>query len=179
MTAAAYPASEPAVLLIDGRSGSGKTTLAEKLAARYGAQILPVEALYPGWEGLAEGSAAVPAVLDRGWYRRYDWVLGGFADRVELAPGPLIVEGCGAVTRASLAAASRWAQRHGLSGGDSRNGVRALWLELGERERRERALSRDGETFAPHWDRWAEQEAAHFAEHRPWLLADELEGRLD
>ena len=34
-----------------------------------------------------------------------------------------------------------------------------VWLEAPEGLRRERALSRDGQTFAPHWERWAAQEA--------------------
>lgn len=154
------------VLFIDGRSGSGKTTLAANLAWELGAQTLHLEDLYPGWDGLAQGSAAVAGALDRGAYRRYDWVTGAFAELVALEPGPLVIEGCGAITLANLAAAERWIARHHLSGR-----VESLWLELGEEERRERALARDGETFAPYWDRWAAQEEAHFSAHRPWELA--------
>lgn len=162
--------SAPAVVLIDGRSGSGKTVLAERLAAELYAQILPVESLYPGWDGLAQGSAAVAPTLERGAYLRYDWIRGEFTEAVALAEGPLVIEGCGAITQASLAAARRWAER--WAGGDAR--VHAIWLEMDEDLRRERALARDGETFAPHWERWAAQEAAHFGEHRPWQLADEV-----
>ena len=159
------------VLLIDGRSGSGKTTLAERVAAELDAQILHVEDLYPGWDGLADGSAAVAEALDQGGYRRYDWLAGEFSETsiVLDSSRPLVVEGCGALTLANLGAAKRWAERSGLPGA-----VRSIWLRLEEGERRRRALARDGQVFAPHWDRWAEQERAFFGEHLPWLLADEM-----
>lgn len=59
------------VLLIDGRSGSGKTSLADSVLADLEAagdrpQVLRVEDLYPGWDGLAEGSLAVANALDEG-----------------------------------------------------------------------------------------------------------------
>ena len=38
--------------------------------------------------------------------------------------------------------------------------------------RRTRALARDGETFAPHWDRWAAQEEDYLARHAPRAAAD-------
>lgn len=157
MSAAAAPLT-PSVVLIDGRSGSGKTTLAAEIAQELGADILPVESLYPGWDGLAAGSSSVAKALDEASYLRYDWVTGRFEeDPVRLAPQVLVIEGCGAITSANLDAARRWAERFRLTGP-----VRSIWLEMGERERRERALARDGETFAPHWERWAQQERAHF-----------------
>lgn len=177
------PFGAPSALLIDGRSGSGKTTLAARFAREYaarglGAQILHVEDLYPGWDGLAEGSRAVAGVLERGEYRRYDWLAEQFAAGAGIEPGtPLIIEGCGAVTRPNLAAAERWARRSGLAAAGSSAGssaVRSLWIECPEPLRRERALARDGDTFAPHWERWARQEQLHFAEHEPWLLADRV-----
>lgn len=164
--------SRGGVLLIDGRSGSGKTTLAEHTANTTGAQVLHVEELYPGWDGLAAGSAAVARALEHGRYHRYDWIAERFTDHVTLHPGPLIVEGCGALTRANLRAARAWSQRHRL------DGVHGVWLELEDDERRRRALDRDGDTFAPHWYRWAAQEDAHFGRHRPWLLADQVR-RID
>lgn len=156
------------VTLIDGRSGSGKTTLAEQLAAADGAQVLHLEDLYPGWGGLAAGSRAVATALERGRYVPYDWVAEEFRETgVVLDPGvPLIIEGCGAITRANLEASERWA---GTSAP-----IRSLWLELDEPLRRSRALARDGEVFSPHWDRWAAQEIAHFSRHEPWLLATEV-----
>jgi len=158
------------VLVIDGRSGSGKTSLADETLERIGAsgrepQALRLEDLYPGWDGLTEGSLAVATALDRGSYRRYDWSVGRFVEEVlvERRP-PLVIEGCGALTAANLAAAQRWAGPAGR--------VRARWLELPAAERRRRALDRDGAVFAPHWERWAAQEDAHYAVHEPWRLAD-------
>ena len=161
------------VLVVDGRSGSGKTSLAARLAGRSGgdASVLHVEDLYPGWDGLADGSRAVARALAEGGYRRYDWALGRFAEWVPLPRRvPLVIEGCGALTAANLAAARAWAGR--AAGGGGR--VRGVWIACPEPVRRARALARDGETFRPHWDRWAAQEDAHFAEHRPWELADDV-----
>ena len=67
------------------------------------------------------------------------WLLFGafeFAIRVPLAP--TIIEGCGAIeVEADL----------------------AVWIaDPGEEERRTRALARDGQTYAPHWQRWADQD---------------------
>lgn len=159
------------VVLIDGRSGSGKTTLAEQIAAELtvddsAAQTLHLDLLYPGWDGLALGSLAVATALREGGYHPYDWHEGRFAASwIALDPErPLVIEGCGALTEANLAAARAWASKLGAAE------VRAIWLECDETLRRERALARDGEMFAPHWDEWAAQEAAHYARHEPWLL---------
>lgn len=155
------------VTLIDGRSGAGKTSLAARLAAESGARVLHLDELYPGWDGLAEGSRAVARALREGAYRRYDWAAGEFAERVELDPRrPLVIEGCGALTRENLAAAREWA-------GPGRP-VRGVWIECDDALRRERALARDGEMFRPYWERWAAQEAAHYAEHDARALADEV-----
>ena len=157
-----------AVVLIDGHSGSGKTTLAAGLADAVerasGARpaVIGMDELYPGWDGLAAGSAALAGALAAGEYERYDWLLGEFSERVGIpADGTLIVEGCGALTAASLAAAA------------ARGRVYAVWVESPEGLRRERALARDGDMFAPHWDAWAAQERAHFASARPLALANE------
>lgn len=166
----------PGALLIDGRSGAGKTRLARELAARYGgtaesgpvAQMLRVEDLYPGWDGLAAGAESVAGVLDAGEYRRYDWHAGAFLETVRLDPArPLVVEGCGALSSDSLAAARRWSKRlHGSPW--------SIWLECPEPVRKARALARDGEIFRPHWDRWAAQEEARIAEASPRSLAHEI-----
>lgn len=168
---------QPRIVLIDGRSGSGKTTLAAELAIEIGgasepAQVLHLDLLYPGWGGLAAGSRAVAAALRDGWYHPYDWHAGEFSlKRITLDPErPLVIEGCGALTAANLAAARQWASADGFT---SAAKVRAIWLECDEAMRRERALSRDGDTFEPYWESWAAQEEQHYAVHEPWLLASE------
>ena len=171
MSNVALPFALSRVVLVDGRSGSGKTTLAAQISAELStvdatAQTLHLDSLYPGWDGLARGSAAVVTALREGGYHPYDWHAGQFMERwISLdSSRPLVIEGCGALTEANLAAARAWAPKLGAAE------VRAIWLECDETLRRERALARDGEMFAPHWDEWAAQEAAHYARHEPWLL---------
>ncbi len=162
------------VLLIDGRSGSGKTHLAEHMmqtfaALRRPAQVLHVEALYPGWDGLAAGSLALAAALRTSSYRAYDWIAAAFGARERIEPRvPLVIEGCGAITAENLAAAENWA----AAAGAALPRVRSVWLEVEAVTRKRRALARDGEVYAPHWDRWAAQEEELYAWHRPWELAD-------
>lgn len=170
-------------VLIDGRAGSGKSVLAGRTATRIGAQLLALDDLYPGWRGLAAGSATVSRALREGGYRRYDWASEQFAEWVPFeSDAPLVIEGCGAITRENLSAAKRWARKQSTK--ELRGPldepvhelqlVQAIWLEAPEPLRRARALGRDGEIFAPHWREWATQEDAHFELHQPWLLADEV-----
>ena len=175
-------------IVIDGRSGSGKTSLADLLIRRFAgvgrdAQVLRVEDLYPGWDGLAAGSAAVASALETGSYRRYDWTAGHFGETVRIDPAlPLIVEGCGAVTSENLRALTDWVRRVDpalpdpapLDRAPAAPRIWSVWLELPAEERRLRALERDGATFAPHWQRWADQEDTHYAAHTPWELVDEV-----
>ncbi|WP_231580906.1 MULTISPECIES: hypothetical protein [unclassified Leucobacter] len=179
----------PRVVLVDGRSGSGKTTIAGALVPLLGdalgapAELLRVEDLYPGWDGLAAGAASVPAALRTGRYRRYDWIAGDFAEECGIERGrPLVIEGCGALSAENLAAARAWAAGSGAGAGAGVDaGARAaagavlpVWIELPADERRRRALARDGETFRPYWDRWASQEDALAARTHPTALAREI-----
>ncbi|HWC21990.1 MAG TPA: hypothetical protein VG502_06790 [Flexivirga sp.] len=147
-----------AIVAIDGRSGSGKTTLAGAVAAELqDATVVHLDDMYPGWDGLAATPPLLVAqVLEatrRGEgaaFRRFDWVRGTFAD---LVPVPrvrfLIVEGAGS----SVGMARRY--------GDVR-----VWLEADPAIRKQRGLARDGDAYAPHWQRWADQEDAVFgADH--------------
>ncbi len=68
---------------------------------------------------------------------------------------PLVVEGCGAVSRASAPLATL-----------------RVWLEADDEVRRDRAIGRDGEVFAREWERWAAQERAFIAAEAPRALAD-------
>lgn len=148
--------TEPWVLLIDGRSGAGKTVLARELATLTGATLVSLDEVYPGWDGLAAGAAAVPGIIRDGTWRRWDWALGRPGDTASVERhGPLIVEGCGAISRASRALADH-----------------AWWLERDDAERKARALTRDGDAYAPHWERWAAQEEAFAAAEGSRELAD-------
>jgi cytidylate kinase len=147
---------QPWVVLIDGRSGVGKTVLARELAACTGATLVSLDDVYPGWDGLAAGAAAVPGIIREGRWRRWDWAADapGPAASIDRA-GSLIIEGCGAISRASRQLADH-----------------AWWLERDAASRKARALARDGEAYAPHWERWAAQEEAFAAREGSRELAD-------
>ena len=133
------------VVTIDGYSGSGKSTLSAALARLVnGWQVLHLDDWYPGWDGLAAGAdiaRRIAADLRAGRassYEAWDWENGttGATTRVPLAP--TIIEGCGAIEAVADL---------------------AVWIaDPGEDERRHRALARDGQTYAPHWQRWADQD---------------------
>lgn len=133
------------VVTIDGYSGSGKSTLAAALARLVNRwQVLHLDDWYPGWDGLAAGAdiaRRIAADLRAGRassYEAWDWENGttGATTRVPLAP--TIIEGCGAIEAVADL---------------------AVWIaDPGEDERRHRALARDGQTYAPHWQRWADQD---------------------
>lgn len=164
----------PRVLIIDGRSGSGKTFFADELASRNEAQLLRLDDLYPGWHGLSRGSASVASALRTGAYRRYDWGAGEFTETIELLPDrSLIIEGCGSLTETNVAAALQWANRLSTQYPVDPLVV-GVWLDASVELRKARALERDGERFAPHWNEWAEQEDAHYRLHTPWRLADHI-----
>lgn len=148
-----------AKVLIDGRSGSGKTELAAALATAWPeAQLVRLDDLYPGWDGLAAGSAEVPLLLTTHRWRSWDWSRNRPDEWHELdASRPTIVEGVGAVTAASRPLADF-----------------TVWVELDDEERKVRALRRDGETYAPHWERWAAQEDAFIARENPAGLVHQV-----
>ena len=50
--------------------------------------------------------------------------------------------------------------------------VLLVWVEAPRDERFRRGIARDGETYRPHWERWARQEAAHFATEATACRAD-------
>ena len=145
-------------LLIDGRSGSGKTELANAIHELTGAQLVHMDQLYPGWSGLEAGSLAVRRLLETGRWRAWDWTISSPGEWQEVdLDRPLIIEGCGALSRANRALADY-----------------GVWVGLDDVTRKERALARDGEMFAPHWDDWAAQEWEFISRELPIALADEL-----
>ena len=149
-------AASPLIIVIDVRSVSGKTQLADMLnfsftAEHFAVRVLHLDSIYPGWDGLEEGTKTwrkISRNLRNGKpasYREWDW----HAD----APGPehtidpaqetvIICEGVGASAGTC----------------DVRIVVKAP-----DELRYRRAIDRDGETYRPHWERWAAQEEALFA----------------
>ncbi|WP_144796300.1 hypothetical protein [Microbacterium paludicola] len=162
----AVEASNP-VVVIDGRAGAGKTTLSRMVAAAWPLagrpQLIALDSLYPGWDGLDAGvESALHDVLRphaRGLlstWRRWDWELEGPAEAHAVSPAlGVILEGCGALNPASARLAD----------------VR-VWVDAPTESRKRRALDRDGDGFRPHWDRWAAQEEHHIRRHAPEELAD-------
>jgi uridine kinase len=145
------------VILIDGRSGSGKTKRASELVTRLGAQLVRLDDIYPGWDGLAAASERVRTdiLLGNRW-RRWDWAADAQAEWNDLDPTrPLVVEGSGALSKTNRELATL-----------------GIWVELDEPTRKVRALARDGAMYEPHWDAWAAQEQRFFDRERPDLLAD-------
>lgn len=151
------------VVAVDGPSGSGKSTLTQRLSGPLAAPVVRMDDIYPGWDGLEE---AVPRLLE--WvleplaqggtagYRRYDWVAGRYAEWHDVpASDVVLVEGCGSGAQAC-------APRLSL----------LVWVDAAPAARLARGLARDGETYRPHWERWARQEAAHFAREGTRARAD-------
>jgi energy-coupling factor transporter ATP-binding protein EcfA2 len=166
--APALPAG-PRVVAVDGRSGAGKSTLARSLAdavrrLRAGAVVVRLDDLYPGWDGL---DPVVPLVVEHLLtplagarpivVPTWDWDgdRPGRARPVSALgpprPAVVLLEGAGSGARA----AAPW-----LAG--------VVWVDAEPAARRARALARDGDTYAPHWDRWSAQEEVYARrEHLP------------
>ncbi len=123
------------------------------------AVVVHLDDLYPGWDGL---DAVVPLVTEHllaplaqaraVTLPSWDWTAdapGPPRPRPELgppAPPVVVVEGAGAGAAACRPYLTL-----------------LVWLDAPEAVRRGRALARDGDTYAPHWERWARQEGVHFA----------------
>lgn len=162
----AVGAANPVVAL-DGRSGAGKSSFARRLVAAWPGhgrvQLVALDDVYPGWDGLADGVEYARRVILSphargliGVWERWDWEASARAEAYAVDPSlPLVVEGSGLLTPevARLADVS-------------------VWVEAPLGSRKARALDRDGDTYRPHWDRWAAQEDRHLEAHHPERLAD-------
>ena len=141
------------VVAVDGPSGAGKTSYVDGLAAATGGDVLHLEDVYPGWDGLAGTPPIIAGVLDAvavgetGTAHRWDWDAGLPGPVLRVRPAPLLIlDGVGSGARVI---------RPHLSV--------LIWLDAPPDVRKHRALTRDGGTYAPFWDMWAEQEDRHFA----------------
>ena len=164
------------IVLIDGRAGSGKSLFATKLAENYfsenrqAARIVRLDDLYPGWEGLAAGSVyarerilePISAGKEASW-QIWDWEQGCRGATGEAGNGfrefsggtALIVEGCGALSKASAPMAAL-----------------SLWIEADPTKRRLRFSERDKGKFDEYWGVWVAQEEEFYAAERSRELAD-------
>ncbi|RWZ61603.1 ATP-binding protein [Labedella populi] len=156
-----------AVVLIDGPSGAGKSTFASRLVGDWPGPVEPIlvrmDDVYPGWGGLDAASVQVFRHLlvprshgEPGRWRRYDWVGARPAEWHVVATGrPLVVEGCGSLSRAAAPLA------------DLR-----VWIDAPAEVRKDRALARDAGGFDEHWDMWSSQVARFERREDPRSLAD-------
>ncbi|MDT5154714.1 MAG: hypothetical protein QOI01_6447, partial [Mycobacterium sp.] len=91
-----------------------------------------------------------------GRWRGWDWNEQRPGAWHAVEPGRrLVVEGVGALTPHSRSLADL-----------------AIWVDADDADRKRRALLRDGETYLPHWDRWAAQEDDFIARYDPRRNAD-------
>ena len=155
-TNARNDAALPMIIGIDGRSGSGKTRLSELLeqslsAEGIGVRVLNLDSIYPGWDGLAEGTKTWQKIsrnLRKGKpasYREWDWHADAPDPKHTIDPAQetvIICEGVGAIVGTC--------------------NVRIV-VKAPDELRYRRAIDRDGEAYRPHWERWAAQEEALFA----------------
>lgn len=155
-------------VLIDGRSGSGKSTLASELVALAASsgtsvQCVHLEDIYPGWDGLDAAATIVATYIltplqsrGRATWQTYDWRAAAAGPALHAHVGsPLIIEGTGALTRASAALATF-----------------RIWVEADVAFRQSRAFARDGDIYRPHWQRWSDQEDRLLAREGSPELAD-------
>jgi len=157
------PAGRPLVVLIDGPAGSGKTTIATEVAARVVATLVHMDSLYRGWDGLDAGSRIaaeeVVAPIASGSaasFKVWDWATAAAGEPLTVGPTDLlIVEGVGSASASARSHASL-----------------VIWVEADADLRYQRAIERDGEVFASHWDAWAAQEVEHFEREGTRAAAD-------
>lgn len=150
------------VVLIDGRSGAAKSSLARRVVARWPlrgrVQLIALDSIYPGWDGLDAGVDIVRDQILRphargliSTWQRWDWDAAAPAEAHAVDPAlPLIVEGSGLLNPVT-----------------ARLGDVRVWLESPMVSRKRRALERDGDTYRPHWARWAAQEDVHVSRDDP------------
>ena len=136
------------LVCVDGPAGSGKTSLADAVARRTDAQVVHMDDLYGGWDGLLFVAGHVERLLRplaqglHGHWQRYDWHAGRFAEWHQVRPGGLLLlEGVGSGARAWAALTTT-----------------LVYVESPRSVRLRRGLDRDGDEQAEHWRRFMVQE---------------------
>jgi uridine kinase len=153
------------LVCVEGRAGAGKTTLAEAIADAYAGTsvVVHLDDLYEGWSGLPTVSARIrdellpPLRAGRpSAIRQWDWAAGCLGAELAVpVVDALILEGVGSYARAYDDAVSL-----------------VIWVDAPDDVRKTRALARDGDVFAPYWDRWAADEEIVHARERTRERAD-------
>lgn len=163
------------IILIDGRAGSGKSTFAQELVnllfkeLEVAPKLVHMDDLYPGWNGLSEGSRYLSTnllvPLKRGKpaaWQIWDWAANKRGNSNEPGNGwrefsggiPLIVEGCGSLSQLNSELADI-----------------AIWIEADSAVRKSRWEQRDGHKFDEFWPVWSIQEDEFYQEHQSQQLA--------
>lgn len=143
------------LVCIDGPAGSGKTTLAAAVAVLTGAQVVHVDDLLQGWEGLHDTGPQLESVVrplqrgEPGSYRHFDWAEDRFTHAVPVPPAPwLVLEGVGVGNPVIADAVTV-----------------LVWVEVDDVRRLARGLERDGAEMESRWRQWMDDEVELFARH--------------
>jgi hypothetical protein len=162
------------IVLIDGRAASGKSQFAKDLAEAYfqvdrqAARTIHMDDLYPGWNGLAEGSVylltniLLPLASSRSanwqvwnWRKNHRGAEEPGNGRREFSGGTLlIVEGCGSISRLSF-----------------EHSDFQVWIDADDRERKERFSLRDQGKFDEFFGIWSAQEDEYYEKEKSKQLA--------
>lgn len=151
-------------VVIDGRSGSGKSTLATRMSHLWlGSDVVRMDAVYPGWDGLRWATEHIESALLRpraagetGRWRSWSWPRRRPGVWHDVDPDRrLIVEGVGVLTPSSRALVDV-----------------AIWVDADDADRKRRALGRRTDDYESHWDQWAAHEDEFIRSHDPAGCAD-------
>jgi uridine kinase len=162
------------IVLIDGRAASGKSQFAKDLAEaffqvdRQAARTIHMDDLYPGWNGLAEGSVylltniLLPLASSRSanwqvwnWRKNHRGAEEPGNGRREFSGGTLlIVEGCGSISRLSY-----------------EHSDFQVWIDADNKERKERFSLRDQGKFDEFFGIWSAQEDEYYEKEKSKQLA--------
>jgi uridine kinase len=162
------------IVLIDGRAASGKSQFAKDLAEaffqvdRQAARTIHMDDLYPGWNGLAEGSVylltniLLPLANSRSanwqvwnWRKNHRGAEEPGNGRREFSGGTLlIVEGCGSISRLS-----------------HEHSDFQVWIDAENEKRKERFSLRDNGQFDEYFGIWSAQEDEFYEREKSKQLA--------